>query len=255
MTTYYKEIKQCSVCGARNEYTGIGSTGTFGPQDLDTRPSERKRSTIVAWVQRCPDCGYCAVDLSEACCPEAREIVNSREYKERLNDPTYPELANSFLCKAIIDRKSGALAAATLSLMWAAWFCDDSGHLDQARVCRQKAAEMLVIAEDDGQQVFKREGANTAILVDLLRRSGQIEEARKAIAARRGGITEEVIVRILDFQATLLDKNDVSCHTIAEVIGQDNRSEQPVQPDSGIKPLRGLLAVKIGEWWSNVRRA
>ncbi|MCX5853785.1 MAG: hypothetical protein NTZ24_04225 [Deltaproteobacteria bacterium] len=74
-------------------------------------------------------------------------------------------------------------------------------------------------AEDDGQQVFKREGANTAILVDLLRRSGQIEQAQKVIAARRGGITEEVIARILDFQSTLLDKNDVSCHTIAEVIG------------------------------------
>jgi hypothetical protein len=222
MTTYYKEIKPCSVCGIENEYTGIGSTGAFGPQDLDTRPPERKRSTIIAWVQRCPDCGYCSADVSETCCPEAREIVNSREYKERLNDPTCPELANSFLCKAIIDRKSRALAAATLSFMWAAWSCDDSGHFDQARECRQKAAEMLVIAEDDGQQVFKREGANTAILVDLLRRSCQIEQARKVIAARRGGITEEVIVRILDFQTTLLDKNDVSCHTSAEALGGKN---------------------------------
>jgi hypothetical protein len=219
MTTYYKEIKQCSVCGAENEYAGIGSTGTFGSQDLDTRPPERKRSTIDAWVQRCPDCGYCAVDVSETCCQEAREIVNSQEYKERLNEPTYPELANSFLCKAIIDNKSRAFAAATLSLMWAAWSCDDSGHLDQARECRQKAAEMLVIAEDGGQQVFKREGANTAILVDLLRRSGQIEEARKVIAARRGGITEDVIARILDFQSTLLNKCDVSRHTTAEALG------------------------------------
>jgi hypothetical protein len=219
MTTYYKEIKQCSVCGAENEYAGIGSTGTFGPQDLDTRPPERKRSTIVAWVQRCPDCGYCAADVSETCCQEAREIVNSREYKERLNDPTYPELAKFFLCKAIIDNKSRAFAAATLAFMRAAWSCDDSGHLDQARKCRQKAAEMLVIAEDDGKQVSEQNGADTAILVDLLRRSGQIEQARKAIVARRGGITEEFIARILDFQATLLDKNDVSCHTIAEVIG------------------------------------
>jgi hypothetical protein len=219
MTTHYKEIKQCSVCGTENEYTGIGSTSTFGPQDLDSRPPERKRSTIFAWVQRCPDCGYCAVEVSKTCCPEAREIVNSREYKERLNDPTYPELANSFLCKAIIDRKSGTLAAATMALMWAAWSCDDSGHLDRAKECRQKAAEMLVTAEDNGQQVFKREGASTAILVDLLRRSGQIEQARKAIAARRVGITEDVIARFLDFQATLLNKCDVSRHTTAEARG------------------------------------
>jgi len=78
---------------------------------------------------------------------------------------------------------------------------------------------MLVIAEDDGKQLSKQKGTDTAILVDLLRRSGQIEQARKVIAARRGGINEDVIARILDFQATLLDKNDVSCHTIAEVIG------------------------------------
>ena len=153
MTTHYKEIKPCSVCGAENEYIGISSTGTFGSQDLDSCPPERLRSTIFAWVQRCSDCGYCAADVSETCYAGAREIVNSQEYKERLNDPTYPELANSFLCKAIIDRKSRALAAATMALMWAAWSCDDSGHLDQARKCRQKAAEMLVIAEKNGKQV------------------------------------------------------------------------------------------------------
>ena len=143
------------------------------------------------------------------------------EYKEQLNDPTYPELANSFLCKAIVDREFKALVAMTLAFMRAAWVCDDSGHLDQARVCRQKAADMLVIAEDNGKKVSNQEGTDTAILVDLLRRSGQIEQARKAIEARRGGITEEVITRILDFQATLLDNNDVFCHTIAEVIGQE----------------------------------
>jgi hypothetical protein len=219
MTTHYKEIKQCSVCGAENEYTGIGSTSQFGPQDLDTRPPERQRSTIFAWVQRCPDCGYCAAVVSETCRPEAREIVNSREYKEQLNNPTYPELANSFLCKAIVDLESRALAATTLALMRAAWVCDDSGHFDQARICRQKAADMLVIAEEAGQQVSKQEGTDTAILVDLLRRSGRIEEARKVIAARRDGISDKVIAHILDFQTTLLNKNDVSCHTIAEVIG------------------------------------
>lgn len=78
---------------------------------------------------------------------------------------------------------------------------------------------MLVIAEDDGKELSKQKGTDTAILVDLLRRSGQIEQARKVIAVRRGGITEEVIAHILDFQGTLLDKNDVSCHTIAEITG------------------------------------
>ena len=140
MTTHFKKTIQCNVCGAENEYTCIGSTNTFGSQDLDTRPPEMQRSTIVASVQRCPFCGYCAseVDIS---CPEARTVVNTKEYKEQLNNPSYPDLANSFLCGAIVDRESRELAVATLALMRAAWACDDSGHVDQARVCRRKSAD------------------------------------------------------------------------------------------------------------------
>ncbi len=81
---------------------------------------------------------------------------------------------------------------------------------------------MLAIAEEYGQQVAEQEGVSTAILVDLLRRSGRIEQAGQVIATQRGGITEDVIVCILDFQTALLDKNDVSCHTIAEAIGEEN---------------------------------
>ena len=58
--------------------------------------------------------------------------------------------------------------------------------------------------------------AGTAILVDLLRRSGQMDDARKTIVERRAGIEEDTIVRVLDFQKMLIDKGDTSCHTIAE---------------------------------------
>lgn len=221
MTTLFEEKVRCSVCGAKKKYTGIGSTNLFGSADLDTRPPEMERSTISYWVQRCPKCGYCSSDVSKAC-PEALTIVNAKEYKDQLNNPTYPELANSFLCRAMVDRESGDFAAATWTLIRAAWACDDSGHLDQAKACRQKAEEMLGIAEANGQKVARQEEASTALLVDLLRRSGQIEQARKVIAARRGGITDDIIARVLDLQAVLIDKNDLSCHTIIEVLGEEN---------------------------------
>ena len=154
--------------------------------------------------------------------PEAQAATSGQEYKDQLNDPLYPELSNSFLCKAIVERHSKDFAAATWALIHAAWACDDSDQPDQASVCRQKAADMVAMAEEHGQQVADQEGAVTAIRVDLLRRSGQIEQARQVIAARRGGITEDAIARILDFQTALLDKNDVSCHTIDEALREED---------------------------------
>ena len=145
-------------------------------------------------------------------------MVISQEYKDQLNDPTYPKLAASFLCKAILDRESKDFAAATWALIHAAWACDDSDHAEPAMACRQKAADMLVIAEEHSQQVANQDGASTAMLVDLLRRSGQLEQARITIAARRSSITADIIARILDFQTGLLDRNDISCHTMVEAL-------------------------------------
>lgn len=215
MTTLYQEKTRCSLCGSENEYDVIGSTNAFGSADLDTRPPEMKRSTIFAWVQRCPECGYCASNVSKSR-PGLQAMLKRKEYKRQLIDPEYPELANSFLCKAIVDQEAGDYAAATWALIHSAWVCDDSDRSAQAKVCRTKAAKMLLIAEKHGQKMAGQEGGSTALLADLLRRAGQSKEARKLIAERRGGITEDIIAQVLDFETTLLDKNDVSCHTIAE---------------------------------------
>jgi hypothetical protein len=180
-----------------------------------------ERSTIFAWVHRCPECGYCASDVS-APQAEAEAAVSKNEYKKQLGDPMYPELANSFLCKAMVDQESKDYSATTWALIHAAWACDDSDHANQATMCRKRAADMLIKAEEHGQQVAEQEGASTAILSDLLRRSGRLEQARQVIATRRGGINEDIIVRILDFQTALLNRNDVSCHTSAEALGKSD---------------------------------
>lgn len=221
MTTICTTTMRCPVCGTRSNHRDIMSTNEFGPSDLDTRPPEMARSTMFAWVRRCPKCGYCARN-SSAAGPRAREIISGKEYRDQLSDPAYPGLANSFLCRGILDRESGDYATATWDLMHAAWVCDDAGHADQAIACRRKAADMFKETEGHGQQVAdQQDGSGTAILVDLLRRSGQPDEARKVIAERRGGISDDVVVRVLDFQSALLDNNDVSCHTIGEALGEN----------------------------------
>jgi hypothetical protein len=83
---------------------------------------------------------------------------------------------------------------------------------------------MLAVAEEHGQQVAAPGGWSACILVDLLRRSGRLDDARSAIAARRDTITRDDIVRILDFQTALIDKKDMLCHTAAEVFGEEEQS-------------------------------
>ena len=57
MTTQSTVKRRCALCGAESEHTAIGGVNTFGAGDLDSRPAEPQRSAIVAWVQRCPQCG------------------------------------------------------------------------------------------------------------------------------------------------------------------------------------------------------
>lgn len=221
MTTICTTTMRCPVCGTRSEHRGIMSTSAWGPSDLDTRPPQMERSTMFAWVRRCPKCGYCARN-SSATGPRAREIISGKEYREQLSDPACPGLANSFLCRGILDRESGDYATATWDLMHAAWVCDDAGHADQAIACRRKAADMFKEAEGHGQQVAgQQDGSGTAILVDLLRRSGRRDEARKVIAERRDGISDDTVLRVLDFQAVLLDRDDVAGHTVTEALGEE----------------------------------
>ena len=58
------------------------------------------------------------------------------------------------------------------------------------------------------------------MLVDLLRRSGQITRAKALLASKQGGLGDDVIGRVLVFEVALLEKNDVSCHTISEALGE-----------------------------------
>jgi len=220
MTTLYKEKARCAVCETVTEYTGIGSTNAFGSPDLDTRPPEMERSTIFVWVKRCPACGYCAADVSNAA-PQAPSVVRSPEYARQLADLTYPELANRFLCKALLDKNSEDYAEASWSLIHAAWACDDAKRDVQAKTCRTKAADMIRNALERGQKIADQDGAEVAIQVDLLRRADRLSDARQLIQTQRPAITEEFILKILVFQETLIASGDKACHTISEVLGKD----------------------------------
>ena len=163
----------------------------------------------------------------------AKMVVMRMEYKRQLKDPTHPELANSFLCKAMIDHESKDYVAATWAFIHASWACDDFAHVSQATVCREKAVDMIAIAEEHGQQVSPQEGARTAILADILRRVGQFEQARQVIEKERGSISDDNFTRILDFQIGLIDRQDLSCHSIEEALGENEKEVGTITETQG----------------------
>ena len=69
------------------------------------------------------------------------------------------------------------------------------------------------------QQTFsKQKGAETAILVDFLRRAGRLSDARQLVARQKPVIKEDVILKILDFQETLIEQENRSCYTISDAL-------------------------------------
>lgn len=219
MTTEHRENFCCGLCGEENEYRVIGSTNSFGQPDLDTRPPQMERSTLFALVQRCLDCGYCAPDINVPCAI-AKTVVAEEAYRQQLNDSAFPVLANTFLCKALLGRATGNLATAAWGHIHAAWVCDDASHAAQASKCRRGAAELLVLAEAEGQRICDQDGLSTALLVDLLRRAGEIERAQKVLARPLTIDVDDVITEILKFQAVLLERRDLGCHTVGEALNQ-----------------------------------
>ena len=219
MTTIYKEEKRCALCGKSSKYPKTCSTNTFGSPDLDTRPPEMKRSTIMMWIQRCPSCGYCAPNISEWL-EKSSEIVRSASYQYQLNNPEFPELANAFLCFSLIQESAGEYATAGWACIHAAWACDDAGFNANAQKCRKRAVMLLQKAKEKGQSFAEQAGAEEAIMVDLMRRSSQFELALKLCddVLKK---TKSIIADILQFQRILISKKDVTCHTIAEAMGQN----------------------------------
>lgn len=218
MTTFYSEELECYVCGKTSTQTSVGSTNVFGSPDLDGRPPEMQRSTMGAWVQRCPSCGYCSADISEGK-PGTRELVESDSYKNQLGDPGYPKLANMFLCFSILEEGAGNIVSVVQLQINASWACDDAGAGSSARECRLKAAAFLEQVRDSGMKMHPDEpGLDEAILVDLLRRAGQHEKARsRCREALEQGYTDTV-GGVLEFENELITQQDVAPHTIAEAL-------------------------------------
>lgn len=203
---------RCRHCGANSEQTVMVSTSTFGAPDLDLRPAEMKRSSMAAWLQLCPHCGYCVPHISEGV-PEG-SVLTSDSYRATLRDERYPELARRFLAHALATAHSEPVRSAW-AYLHAAWVCDDAGSSSLAIEARRIAADLfrrLPPSSDPEQQC-----AVDAVLVDVLRRSGQLDEAdakcRLLLAHRQ---CTGPVRRVIEYQQRLIAAGDRSAHRVAD---------------------------------------
>ena len=70
------------------------STSTWGYPDLDLRPAEMKRSSMFAWLQECPHCGFVARDIEQTHVKVAPDFLKSEEYlpvKVMISNQTWPK--------------------------------------------------------------------------------------------------------------------------------------------------------------------
>jgi hypothetical protein len=190
----------------------LDSTSTHGPRDLDLRPAELERSTIWSWVQRCNWCGYCAANIAGVTQLPA-DAVERDEYRAQLVDADFPDLANSFLCSALLAEQLGRTDDAALDIISAAWVCDDEGSPEAAVRCRLRAVELLRGSE--GGAPFGNAETKHVVIVDLLRRAGQFDEAvaeaDTALADATGAVAE-----ILAFSRARALAGDVQTYTVKD---------------------------------------
>ncbi len=211
---------ECSLCGQASLQKVITSPDRTGLPDLDTRPPESLRSSLPYWVQRCPNCGYCAPDIDREY-PLAVYVVRQEGYQALLRKRSLPQLARSFLAWAMIQQANGEGLSAGWSALHAAWACDDAGKPAAALWCRQQALASFERARGRGKNLpgFEDSGAEEILLADLYRRTGQFE---KAVEVSRQGLGKQpslVIARTLEHEIILATGKDDGRHSLSEVTG------------------------------------
>lgn len=225
-TTLGRTEATCAACGEKSEQTVIGSTNTMGAPDLDLRPAEMQRSTMEFWVQECPSCGYCAMNLAETQA-EMAATTKSEAYRAQLKNPDLPPLANRFLCQMLLADQAGDLKTAVHAAKCAAWACDDAGKTEEAKAARTAALERLDKLKAKGESLFDQPGADAIFLADFARRTGQFDTA--AAHARHGLELkpEAIIAQVLTFELALAEKQDAGCHTLGELPQTDELNAEP----------------------------
>ena len=222
MTTYATETVVCGACSHIFAHRALASTNSFGSPDLDTRPPPMRRSTMDAWIARCPSCGFVSRDFKNFD-DKFRGVLSSAPYRAQLADTRFPVLASTFICGAMLAEAIGRRKESGWAHLQAAWVLDDAKKDELARHCRSRAADVFLVLITGGEVFSKPAGASEAITVDCLRRAGRGAEALPVLEAGLNRGFAEFINKMLAFQKTLIDRGDTSGHLMEEALKKQQK--------------------------------
>lgn len=169
-------------------------------------------------MQRCPECGYCAADISSIH-DGAVAMLGNEMYHRQLNDSSFPEKAREFLCHALILQQVQQFADAGWTSLHAAWACDDANDNPSANACRKLALTLWQRGKQAGQNFGDDILLEYVMVIDLYRRSGQFERA--VVTASEALDSEEplppLIEAILRREKALAEQKDDRAHSLGEL--------------------------------------
>ncbi|MDR0306629.1 MAG: hypothetical protein LBI42_07305 [Chitinispirillales bacterium] len=216
MATIFMVETDCYVCGKKNRFPQSGPIMDAGSsRDLDGRPSGLGRSNIYMRVQRCIYCGYCNLEVSGGH-EIYREIVKSEPYRAMLNSKDQSETANAYLCCSLLLRHSREWSEAGWSALHAAWICDDNKYSESAARCRKLAFDFFTKTRESNVTFADSLCEEQILFVDILRRNGKFDEAKKICVEALGKTVDEAARIILNYEKLLIEKQDSKCHTFEQ---------------------------------------
>jgi hypothetical protein len=209
--TFKEDTKICGVCGQPVHVTIAKHALAAGAMDLDLRPAPEKRDTLKYQIQLCRKCGYCWPDISKE---RKREKITTT-----LNAPlAFDDTAALFARAAEIEIADNAPSFASYMLyMKAAWVMDDLKNKKKSDEYRKLAIkQMELYMERDA--VARTTGDNYLALIDVLRRIGDFDKAKRFLAIAELYATESVLPQILAFQKKLIENKDSDRYTVEDAL-------------------------------------
>ena len=217
MTTFHQVELICAICSSKSEQMTISSTNSMGSRDLDLRPPEMQRSTMECWVQECPTCGYAYSSIEEKA-DNSAATMSSPAYKEVLSGQLHGSLMGSFLKSSLLAEGAADIRAAAHYALNAAWAADDVSDTMNANFNRYRAVslfeKLLKVTDYNAEETT----VTRTIMVDILRRSGQWDEAINLANILLSQKLDPTIELVLTFEISQALQNDTQCYTIEEAL-------------------------------------
>ncbi|OHS98527.1 hypothetical protein TRFO_08788 [Tritrichomonas foetus] len=220
MTNFGKKNTTCSKCKKKCQVEVLVSTNSFGSPDLDCRPPPMERNTMEAWIEHCPNCHYCAKDISQEN-EVSNEFLQSNEYLDLFkgNSSQYSSLAKEFLAAALCMKSINCMKDAAIFYHHASWICDDNNGQDskESKECRQKSLELFQIIHNQSERVHNDDFYDESIMCDLYRRNEQYDECRQLCERTLTKNPSGIFSQLLQYQIKLCEQKDHDVHEICDI--------------------------------------